>query len=480
MQQKIAITISGSVIVGGLFAQQQENSNPKKPNIVIFIADDAGMDLGCYGNKVIQTPNIDALAANGLRFSEAYVTSPQSSPSRTSMLTGSFAHTIGTEDLHAPLNDTTKIITSYLQNAGYYTGLMLKSHIGNNGMKQINWFDNGFESWQKGEWHDKCIGNLNTFLDKKEKNPFFLWVAFVDPHRPYVEDKIAANRAPEIHNPAKITIPPYLANTKNTKIDIAHYYDEIARMDKYIGLMMAELKRRGELENTIIIFMSDNGMPFPRCKGTLYDKGIQTPFIVSWPGVIKAGTNYNNQFSTVDLAPTLLDVAGVKKPVQMYGQSVSKIFSNQSIDGRKYIFAERNWHNTDEHIRCVRTDKYKLIVNSYIELPHGSPADVASSLSWYDLCKIKNKKVTAAQLRLFECPRPVIELYDHEKDPYELVNLADNPDYINIGKQLAAELSKWMKETNDFSPHKRRLDDNIDRVTGFPYNGLINKEYWED
>jgi len=255
--------------IGALLAGYDANAfNIKqKPNILVFIADDAGMDYGCYGNPFIKTPNIDALAANGLMVQNAFLTAPQSSPSRTSMLSGCFAHSIGTEDLHAGLNDTTLIVPSYLKQQGYYSGLMLKSHMGSNAMKQFDWTDNGFNDWLKGEWHNKALSYFNEFLDKSENNPFFLWVAFVDPHRPYTEDPILANRAPEVHNPLNTIVPPFLVDTEQTRIDIAHYYDEIHRMDTYIGLMMQELKKRKLDENTLILYISDNGMPFPRSKG---------------------------------------------------------------------------------------------------------------------------------------------------------------------------------------------------------------------
>jgi arylsulfatase A-like enzyme len=222
-------------------------------------------------------------------------------------------------------------------------------------------------------------------------------------------------------------------------------------------------------------------MPFPGAKGTAYDAGIRTPLIFSWTGRIKPGTRYSHLLSTIDLAPTLLDVAGVAKPPQMYGKSIMSVFSDQSKPVRQYVFAERNWHGCDEHIRCVRSEKYKCILNSYIEWPHGIPSDLSTSPSWYELKRLDREgKLTAAQKRIFACPRPGVEIYNLEKDPYELENLADRPEYLDIGRQLATELEMWRDKTADHPSHQRRKADKNDRVTGFPFSKKNPPGYWDD
>lgn len=446
-------------------------SYAQKPNILVFVADDAGMDYGCYGNDGIITPNIDDLAAKGLKCENAFLTAPQCSPSRTSMLSGQFAHTIGTEDLHTGINDTTLLLPTYLNRQGYFTGLMLKGHIGEQGMQQFDWHDDGFyPDYVQGKWFDKALGNFQRFLDEANDKPFFMWVGFVDPHRPYTEDKVEANRAAEINDPEKVQVPPYLADTEPTRVDLAHYYDEISRMDRQIGEFMQEIKNRKMAENTLVVFLSDNGFPFPRGKGSLYDAGIQTPLIFSWPGKIPEGKSYPGLVSTIDLAPTFIEIAGGEIPGQMYGKSLQPIFYDQSLPGREYVFAERNWHGTDEYIRCARTLNHKLILNEYIRVPFGTPGDVSSGLSWYELKKLeKQGKLTLAQQRLFECPRPRVEIYDISKDPYEINNLADEKEYYEVGQELARALEQWRKATNDHPSYLRTKPDIVDRVTGFRY-----------
>ena len=467
---RLLFLLSGGLTCVAIHAAQ-------KPNILVFIADDAGMDFGCYGNKYIHTPNIDKIAANGLRFEKAFLTSPQSSPSRTSMMTGMFAHTIGTEDLHTPIDSDTRMIPSFLGDVGYRTGVMLKTHWGPEGDKQFDWVDAGREWYQEEpvSVNNPAFVRFRNFIGKDDR-PFFLWVGFTDPHRPY-------NSETNIHqnNPDELIVPPYYVDDQPTRRDIADYYDEISRMDRHIGIMMAELEKQGQLENTIIIFLSDNGMPFPRAKGTLYDAGIRTPLLFSWKGKIETGSVHNNGLiSTVDLAPTILDLAGISVPEKMYGKSFSSILFHPSEKGRDYIFAERNWHDCDEYIRCIRTEKYKVIYNAYYEVPHGIAMDLSSSLTWYSLKKGQKEGVlTKDQLNIFTCPRPGIEIYDLENDPYELNNVADEQNYYAKGKELVAMMLKWQEETGDHPYWKRRRPDQSDRITGFPiYQG--RPEAWDD
>ncbi|MFN4259281.1 MAG: sulfatase [Gemmataceae bacterium] len=427
------------------------------PNIVVLLADDVDWkDFGCYGNDAVRTPHIDALAKGGLLCRNAFLTTSSCSPTRISVLTGKYPHATGAEDLHMPLPADQKFVSSYLQEKGYYTGHMLKTHYGPNGMKQF-------------QWYGKSVPEFPKFLDEAGDKPFFLWVGFHEAHRPY---KPGAVDPP--HDPAKVKVPPYLADTLETRADLALYYDEISLMDEYIGQMVAELKKRQLFDNTLIVFFSDNGMPFPRAKGTIYDSGIGTPLLFSWPRRIPAGSTHEGLASVIDLAPTFLDVAGSPQPADMQGQSMAPILKDPRQPGRPYVFAERNWHNCDEHMRCVRTDKYKLIRNAYLELPYGNPSDVSSSPSWHSLQRLKKEgKLTAEQARLFEKPRPRVELYDLEKDPWEFHNLADNPKYAALVKELETVLDQWRKETGDFEPTQRRRDDNTDRVTGVKFTQRI-------
>ena len=437
---------------------QQPDLAAAPPNLLVFIADDAGWDdFGVYGNKGIQTPNIDRLAAEGLKVEKAFLTIAQCSPSRISILTGLYPHQTGAEDLHMPLPEDKRLVPSYLEEAGYFSGHMKKTHYGPNGEAQFQWYDA-----VSGRNYGQAMGD---FLVEADGRPFFLWVGFVDPHRAYGD-------APALHDPADVRVPPQLADTPETRADLAQYYDEIARMDQNIGAMLDTLEARGLRENTLVVFLSDNGMPFPRAKGTAYDAGIRTPLVFSWPSVIDSGAVYDEGLvSVIDLAPTFLDLAGLEKPEGMEGESLRPLLEEPlSYAGREHIFAERNWHNCDEHIRAVRTARYKLITNAYTELPLCTPADASRSPSWYSLMERKKEgTLTPEQSRLFEVPRARVELYDLEEDPGEFTNLAGDSAYADVALELAELLNAWEERTSDFPPTVRRRDDNTDRVTGVKF-----------
>ena len=424
-----------------------------QPNILVLIADDAGwQDFGCYGHPTIRTPNIDQLAKNGLLCRNAFLTTSSCSPSRTSILSGQYAHTLGTEDMHVPLPKGVRLIPSYLKEAGYFSGNMFKQHYGPNGEKQF-------------DWYSKKLDDFENFLNKGAEKPFFCWVGFNDPHRPY-DTKDYADPFP----PHKVVVPPTMVDDPATRQDLADYYSEIERMDGEIGQMIASLKAKGKLDNTLIIFLSDNGAPFPRAKGTLYDAGVGTPLIFSWPKGIPKGKEYKPLVSTIDLAPIILQVAGIQKPTTMPGVALQTIFTNQEKAIRDYAFSERNWHGIDEHMRSVRTDRYKLIVNgAYEKFPFGSPSDIAESPAWVSLYEQQQLgKLTAAQKLLFQHPRARIELYDLKNDPDELKNIADSPVQKPKVKELSAALDKWSKSTKDVKPTDRIIADKTNRYTGQP------------
>lgn len=478
-------TLLGSVALAAAGRPEQDQDEvlpgPQKvpqPNILVFVADDAGMDFGCYGNTSIKTPNIDALAKSGLRFEQAFLTSPQCSPSRTSMLSGQFAHTIGTEDLHTGIHEDTRILPSYLKEAGYYTGYMLKGHLGEYGHRQFDWYDEGTSIYRKnpGLWGRTVRQRLGEFIDQSGEQPFFMWVGFIDPHRGYGDSDIQ-----RVNDPETVQVPAQMVDTAETRRDLADYYDEISRMDRHIGEMIEELETRGLRENTLILFLSDNGMPFPRAKGTVYDAGIQTPLIASWKGHIKEqSVHTNGLFSTIDLAPTLLDVAGTAVPKRMFGESMLPVMKDATLRARDQIFAERNWHNCDEHIRCVRTETHKFILNSYTALPHGSPSDVSTSPAWFDLREgLREGTLTPEQSRLFESPRAAVELYDLTEDAGEFDNVAGTREYHDVSVKLYQVLENWRKETWDHPAWQRRKSDNADRITGARLIKGTPEHYWD-
>jgi N-sulfoglucosamine sulfohydrolase len=261
-------------------------------------------------------------------------------------------------------------------------------------------------------------------------------------------------------------VPPYLADTPETRADLAAYYDEVTRMDREIGKILAELSAQGEAENTLVIFFSDNGMPFPRAKTSCYDSGIRTPLIMRWPGQVPQGAVSGSLFSTVDLTPSTLSLLGLEVPSSMQGRDLSRVLTDPRTEVRDYIHAERNWHDADDHQRAVRDRRYKYIKNFFPRRMMAMALDLMGSPSYESLLRLRDlNRLTSEQMRLFMVPRPGEELYDTWSDPYEFVNLAGDPKYSAVLERLRAECERWISSTGDVPPERGR-EDIIDIFTG--------------
>lgn len=405
-------------------------------NFVVFIADDLGEgDLGCYGHPVLKTPNIDRLAAEGMRFDRMFLTISSCSPSRASILTGLYPHNTRAEDLHQPLPAEQSTLARYLRISRYRFAVG-KWHLGD--AEKANW-DRVVECGS--DLPEKAIAELRS---RPADRPFFAWIASWDPHRPWDE-------VPPAHDPAKVVVPPYLPDHPDIRKEIAKYYDEIARLDRQVGEIMAELERQNILERTMVVFMSDNGMPFPRAKTTLYDSGIRTPFIVRGPGVAR-GAVQSGLASSIDLAPTILERAGVLQR-SMHGRSLLRMLGDPSEPGRTAVFAEANWHDFDQFSRAVRTDRYLLVRNYYKERPLWNSVDSIHSPTWRALLALRKEgKLTPGQEYLFQAPRPFEEVYDLAADPHGFKNVVDDPSHGEAVARLRNLLDHWRADTDDLMP----------------------------
>lgn len=423
-----------------LFAQKT------KPNFIILIADDVSWnDLGCYGNKQVKTPNIDNLASNGIRFTNVYLTASSSSPSRNSIMTGRYPHNTGAAELHSQPPVDMVSLPQVLKENGYFTAQSGKFHMGkyiekafdviSREYKEIG--NSGEESW------------LKTLRERPRNKPFFLWFAALDAHRAWGENKYSGT-----HNPDSIIPPFYLADGEKTRKDLAQYYDEIYRFDHKVGEIIETLKAQKALDNTLIIVMADNGRPFPHSKTRVNDRGMKTPFIVYWPE--KTGNKAqvcNSLVSAIDIAPTIMDYAGVKPPVSFQGHSFTSLIENPDNPFRNYVFAEHNWHDYEAHERMVRSKNFMYILNSRPMQPQMGPADAVESPSFFELRELYgSRKLSAIQADVFITPRPNEELYDCNKDALQLQNVASVPQYHDTLISLRNILKKWMQETGDNIP----------------------------
>ncbi len=420
-----------STMAGAALAQAPGS---KPTNTVSLISPDhTAADLGAYGNPAVTSPNLDRLAREGMRFTNCYVTSPQCSPNRSAIFTGATAHTTGTSRLHTPLPDWERSIVDDLKEAGYFTGIFRKHHQGPGFQRRLDFYGDA-----KSPWKD--------FFDRVPAGkPFFLQAGFTDPHRPY---KPGAFSPP--HDPAKVKVHPWLPDWPEVRQDLAHYYDFIARMDQEVGQILDLLQSRGHANDTLVIMTGDNGMPFPRAKGSLYEAGINVPLIAWMPGKIAAGTVKTELMSHIDLAPTWLDLAGRQPGPKMQGRSFLPLLLGQRYEKRREIFAERNWHDNFDPMRCIRTETHKLILNAAPHFPYRPPSDLEDSPTWQAMLKYRRTKLPVELRHLFNPSRPVVQLHDLTRDPLEMVNRIEDPELKDLRLDLETRLTRWMNRTLDF------------------------------
>jgi N-sulfoglucosamine sulfohydrolase len=444
----------------GLFAPGAalaQNAKPPK-NVIIVIADDLGMQLGCYGDKVIRTPNIDALANRGVRFARAYATVSSCSPSRASILTGLFTHQNGQYGLqHPPHSQQTHpwvmSLPNLLRAAGYWTGIIGKIHIGPQAVYNFH------AEITKGLGGNRDVAAMaraaRDFIGQRDKRPLFLVYAFGDPHRAKAGfgNEAFANDPKEVrYDPKDVTVPPHLPDQPEVRKGLAEYYQSITRMDRGVGLLIEALREAGVLDDTLIIFLSDNGMPFPGAKTTLYAAGIHLPLIVAGPGVPAGRTNHG-VISFVDIAPTVLDAAQVKGPkYKLPGRSLLPILGEDHPKGWNTAYASHQFHEITMYypMRAVITDRYKLIVNLAPEREYPFASDLWGSPTWQGIRSRKDKMMGKLRVEAF-LHRPAEELYDLSKDAHELQNRAPGADPSDMQAliDLRAMLRNWQQETND-------------------------------
>lgn len=431
------------------------------PNFIIFIADDmAWDDCGAYGHPTIKTPNIDRLAKEGMRFNRAYLTCSSCSPSRCSTLTGRFPHSTNAGELHLPLPAEQTLFSTPLREAGYYTASIGKWHLGNSVIPQMDLVKQGGGPGGEADW-------VPTLKSRPKDKPFFMWMAATDPHRGY---KPGAIDIP--HTIADVRVPPIFPDTSDVRGDLALYYDEISRFDEYIGKVVEELTAQGILDETFILIMSDNGRPFPRCKTTVLEDGVHTPFIVRYPPLVQPGSISNSLISTIDIAPTIIELAGAEQLKSFQGHSFVSVLREPESVSQLMVFSEHNWHDYRAFERSICTPRYRYIRNWVPALPGTPPADAVRSPTYDEMKRLNaSNQLSREQHFVFNEPQPAEELYDVLRDPHCLKNLleTDSPaaEIKQVHADLKAKLQQWQHDTEDKFPGVDNLTpDGFDRVTG--------------
>ncbi|GAB4157170.1 MAG: sulfatase [Planctomycetaceae bacterium] len=460
----------------------------KHKNVVVFVVDDQGFQAGCYGNQAIKTPNIDRLAKLGTRFTRANCTTASCSASRSVLMTGLYNHATGHYGHahgynHFSTYETVKSLPVILENAGYRTCSIGKYHLAPRYVYKFQDYRN--DGIQGARNSVRMAQNAKKWLQEiGNDKPFFLYFCTSDPHRGGGPGGFAnfnnkpgyyPGVKPVRYRPEDVVVPPWLPDTKECRQELAEYYQAISRLDQGLGLLLDALKDTGHWDDTMILFLSDNGPPFPGAKTCLYQPGMNLPLIVRIPGQKKTGITCDARVTWADITPTILDYAGVKpkpsvpirptdnigkrvtkakrgkpKPYKFHGRSFFKVIEEEHPKGFDEIYASHTFHEITMYypMRVIVSGKYKYTFNIAHQLPYPFASDLYRSPTWQSVLKSSRKIYGKRSVEAY-LHRPRHELYDLEKDPHEIHNLAEDSRYEKILKELQAKVKAWQKQTRD-------------------------------
>lgn len=402
-----------------------------RPNIVWILAEDLGPMLGCYGYPLVRTPNLDRLAASGVRFTQAFTTAPVCSSSRSAFNVGLYQTYTGTHDHRSHRDDgyrlpaPARLITDRLREAGYFTANVREFAPGAAGTGKTDFNFHAPKPFDGTHWNQRRLGQ-----------PFYAQVNFREPHKGPAFSE--ARRQKDLVDPAKAPLPPYYPDDPVVRDEIANYLDAINLLDKKVGLLLEALERDRALENTLIFFMGDNGRCLLRGKQWLYTAGVHVPLLMRWPGVSKAGAVNRELVSSLDMTATTLVAANLALPELFHGRSL--------LDGkpRDFLYTARDRCDmTVDRIRAVRTKRYNYIRNYMPERPYTQHnAYIETQYPTLGVLKRLHAagKLNKVQSLFMAARKPEIELYDLERDPHEIDNLASSPEYKAIAAEMAARL----------------------------------------
>ena len=460
-----------------------------KPNILWILAEDFGPHLGCYGTSQVWSPQLDRLAAEGGRFDRAFTTAPVCSASRSAFMTGMYQTSIGAQNHRShrdpahPLPADVRVLTDWLRDAGYFTA-------------NIREFPAPitFKGAGKNDWNFYYTGapfDSDRWADLKAHQPFFAQVNLAETHR-QARATITTGRAfpaPRRADPAKVAIPPYYPDCPEVRDDWANYLDDASALDEKVGAILAQLKRDGLADNTLVVFMGDNGQAHVRGKQWCYDSGLRVPLILRWPKAFPTpaglvpGTASGRLVEAIDLAPTLIALAGAPKPPAMQGRV---LFGPRAEPARRYAFGARDrCDETVFRLRTARDERYRYIRNFTPDQP------------FYALNRYKENqyvaipamrrlheqgKLNAVQERLFAARMEPEELYDLDADPHEIVNLvaSPQPEHQAALSRLRQATGDWIIATYDqgriFEPAQeiQALDDRAEAASRRTFNRRHN------
>lgn len=448
----------------------------QRPNILWFIVDDMSANFSCYGEKTIQTPNVDQLAREGMQFNRAFTTAPVCSPCRSAFITGMYQTSIGAHQ-HRSGRGEEKILLPegvvpvpvLFQQAGYYTcigsGLPNAGRGGKKAGKKGGEGGGGLGKTDYNfEWDPKMYHGAD-WAGRKSGQPFFMQVQLSGGKLRGGNDESAQRLAERAQaelggatDPEKVTLPPYYPRDPVLLRDWAAYLDAVRFTDKHVGDVVARLKQEGILDNTLIVFTTDHGISHARGKQFLYDEGTHVPLVVRGPGVEK-GKVRNDLVELIDIAPLSLAAAGIQIPSHMQAKNILA----QDYRPRYAVFAARDrCDETVERIRSVRSERYLYIRNYYPQRPHLQPNAYKDGKSIVQTLRTLHEagKLDPLQEKLLFSPmRPAEELYEWTTDRYQVKNLAGDPAHKGMLEKARVTLDRWIVETKDRGPESEKMYD---------------------
>ena len=490
MQRKLIPWLPVFVFVAGMLFFPLFTAAAQKPtqrrNVVLFVVDDMGFQAGCFGNTVIKTPNVDRLAKAGTRFTRAYATTASCSASRSVLLTGLYNHATGHYGHahgynHFSTYESVQTLPAILEEAGYRTCSIGKYHLAPRYVYKFQDYRN--DGVQGNRNSVRMAQNARQWLKEVGNAPFFLYFCTSDPHRGsgpggFSNHNDKPNYYPGVkrirYKPEDVVVPPWLPDTRECRQELAEYYQAISRLDQGLGLLIDTLQELGKWEDTLFIFLSDNGPPFPGAKTTLYEPGARLPLIVRNPNQKRKGGTCDAKVCWADITPTILDFCrvkpkpappvrprenigrrvtsgrGKKQPYRFHGRSFLSVIGEEHPQGWDEVYLSHTFHEITMYypMRVVISGKYKYIINIAHQLPYPFASDLYASPTWQSVLKndlrMYGKRTVYAYLH-----RPRDELYDLEADPHEVKNLAPDPKYRARLLELQKKVKAWQKRTKD-------------------------------
>ncbi len=444
----LALALSPLLAAG--CGDSSDSAGTEKPNIVLLIADDQSVgDVGAYGNPVVATPNIDALARDGMAFDRAFAPEAMCTPSRASMYTGLWPIRHGAHRNHQFVRDGVRSAAHYFGALGYRVALAGKTHVGPAASFPFELLPGS----RIGPGQTRIDGQMDDVLAviRDTAEPFFLVVADSRPHT--IESEPGGWPDPVLYSPDDVVLPPYLVDTTETRYERAGYYDLITQLDDHVGRILEELDATGKARDTVVVYVADHGAGFAFEKWTNYEAGLRVPLIVRWPGHIRAGARSDALVSLVDLLPTLLDLAGAPEQA-LDGESIAPVLRGERDEHRDLVYALHTnvgiVNGGPYPVRSVRDRRWRYIRNLLPDALFTNNVTQVGQGGWpsWVAAGTGGDPFAAARVTRYQ-RRPAEELYDLDEDPAELDDLASDPELADVKQRLGAALDAWMAAQGD-------------------------------